>query len=102
MSKTNINRFIFIFQNAIRDIEALKEFYYRTRTSITAYEFEINNEYSYGKCIADLFDSVLENETIEEKNNRVDEISEFIIFGTVITCDRRLDSKCYYISVCFF
>lgn len=83
MSKSNINRFIFIFQNAIRDIEALKEFYYRTRTSITAYEFEINNEYSYGKCIADLFDSVLENETIEEKNNRVDEISEFIIFGTV-------------------
>lgn len=83
MSKNSIRNFIWIFQNTIKDIEALKEFYYRTRKSITGYRLEIDKKYAYGKIIADLFDSVLDKESYEEKNIRIEEIYDIVVFDDV-------------------
>lgn len=83
MIKRSIKNFIWIFQNAIKDIEALKEFYYRTRKSITGYRLEVDEKYAYGKAIADLFDSVLEKESFDERNIKIDEIYNVVVFDDV-------------------
>lgn len=82
--KKDFNReYYAIFASAIKDIEALKEFYQRTRRSINQYKMSIDAEYSCGKKIADLLDDVFTQDTIESRNLKIDEIGEEIIFDGV-------------------
>lgn len=103
MEKFN-KKYFSIFASAIKDIEALKEFYQRTRKSILAYQRRIDDEYSYGKLIADLLDEVFTQDTIEARNAKIDEISEAIVFDEVklkdiceVTKMERESSALYYV-----
>lgn len=94
MKKTNfVNRHISIFLNAIKDIDALKIFYTRTVKSNTEYKLRISEEYAYGLKLGEYFDEILEEETTEAKNAKIDEVLERPFFEDLKVKDFCLIEK---------
>ncbi len=94
MKKTNfVNRHISIFLNALKDIDALKVFYTRTVKSITEYKLRISQEYAYGIKLGEYFDEILEEETIETRNAKIDEVLERAFFDDLKVKDFCLIEK---------
>ena len=94
MKKTNfVNRHISIFLNAIKDVDALKIFYTRTVKSNTEYKLRISEEYAYGLKLGEYFDEILEEETTEAKNAKIDEVLERPFFEDLKVKDFCLIEK---------
>ena len=77
--KVYIDGYIAAFQNAMRDIESLKEFYKRSSRTVVEYRLKLESECKEGKIISDLFDSVLKLSSVEDRNKRLNEINDMEI-----------------------
>lgn len=94
MKKTNyVNRHISIFLNALKDIDALKIFYTRTIRSNTEYKLRISEEYAYGLKLGEYFGEILDEETNEAKNAKIDEVLERPFFEDLKVKDFCLIEK---------
>lgn len=60
----------------MHEVESLEVFFHRSLNSFNDYYSNVLNDFQVGLTICNLFDSVLEKESVEEKNKRIAEILE--------------------------
>lgn len=69
-----INKISILFQSAMREIESLNEFIYRSNKTLVEYQFHNEQSCLQGKKILDLFDLILECDGKKERNKKIDEV----------------------------
>lgn len=69
-----INRIIYSFKSAMRDVESLEEFFYRSNKTLVDYQLHNEKSCQQGKMIADLFDQIMECDGSEERNQKTEEV----------------------------
>ena len=78
------------FQNAMRDIESLKEFYKRSSRTVVEYRVKLESECKEGKIISDLFDSVLR--LSDKEPMIVEEVRRDGMYRCSLLKDKRMQS----------
>jgi len=74
-----VKEIIFSFQSAMREVESLNEFFYRSNKTLIDYQLHNEKSCLQGKKIADLFDQIVECEGQEERNKKIDEVNSIEI-----------------------
>ena len=76
MNKNGIltKKIITSFRSAMRDVESLNEFFYRSNKTLVDYKLSNEKSCMQGKKIADLFDQIMEYDGYEERNKKIEEI----------------------------
>ncbi len=86
-SEYMIDSIVDAFQIAIRDIESLNEFYYRSNKTLIDYRIQNESNYLPGKKIADLFDEIVSYENLDERNKKIEEVNSIEISSGIKVSD---------------
>lgn len=78
-----VSRYISIFFNSLKDIDALKQFYNSTSKNIMDLKSQIENNYRYGLELSKVFTEILNENTIDNRNAKINDVYERIIDNNI-------------------
>lgn len=74
-----IKRILEIFQDTIKNIESLSDFYNRSDQTLVIYKQELENEYVYARNINDALNALFDIDSYKERNKKLKVINRIII-----------------------
>ena len=94
------------FQSAMRDVESLNEFFYRSNKTLVDYQLYNEKSCLQGKKIADLFDQIVEYDGYKERNKKIEEIKSIELepgikvsdVCNIVPCSKENDTLRYSIK----
>jgi len=97
---------IYSFQSAMREVESLYEFFYRSNKTLIDYQLHIEKSCLQGKKIADLFDQIIEYDGYKERNKKIEEIKSIELepgikvsdVCNIVPCSKENDALRYSIK----
>lgn len=99
-----IRALLALFQDAVDDVESLKDYFYRSNKTLIEYRLKYEHEYQPGKKIADEIDRLFEISSAKDRNSKIPDVysvnvTEKIKIGDV--CEIALFEKDEQNSVIF-
>ena len=74
-----MKKILYLFMDAVREIEALNDYCHRSTKSFIDYKTEIEHKHSSGKKVADILDGLFTIASAEERNKKIEEIKDVIL-----------------------